>query len=132
MKSIGVNRDRLPPAKLPGITEKQFQAQIVKAAKLLGWYVYHTYDSRRSAPGFPDLVLCDTRRVIYAEIKVGRNLLSADQEKWVDALRRTHATVFVWRPEDWPQIEAELFDTPRGWGAGKCDPKKEPIKTRPF
>ena len=36
-------------------TEKGFQAAVVELARLRGWLVYHTYDSRRSAKGFPDL-----------------------------------------------------------------------------
>ena len=39
------------------MTEKQFMAQVVELAKLKGWLVYHTYDSRRSEPGFPDLCM---------------------------------------------------------------------------
>ena len=39
------------------VTEKAFQTAVVELAELCGWKVYHTYDSRRSAPGFPDLVL---------------------------------------------------------------------------
>ena len=38
------------------MTEKQFQSHIVQYAKMRGWLVYHTHDSRRSEPGFPDLV----------------------------------------------------------------------------
>jgi hypothetical protein len=35
------------------MTERTWQDQVVEAATLFGWAVYHTYDSRRSAPGFP-------------------------------------------------------------------------------
>src|SRR5688572_19177552 len=38
-------------------TERAFQAQVVKYARLMGWTAYHTHDSRRSQAGFPDLVL---------------------------------------------------------------------------
>ena len=37
------------------LNEKKFQSQVVRIAKVFGWLCYHTYDSRRSEPGFPDL-----------------------------------------------------------------------------
>jgi hypothetical protein len=36
---------------------------------LLGWRVYHTWDSRKSEPDFPDLVLVRDR-VMFAELQV--------------------------------------------------------------
>ena len=39
------------------MTEKKFQAAVLQIANMYGWLAYHTHDSRRSAPGFPDLVL---------------------------------------------------------------------------
>ena len=39
------------------MTEKDFQAQIVELIGVLGGMVYHTHDSRRSAPGYPDLTI---------------------------------------------------------------------------
>ena len=52
--------------------EADFQAQLVSAAKRMGWsLVYHTRFSVQSEPGFPDLVLVNTRqqRMIFAELK---------------------------------------------------------------
>lgn len=39
------------------ITEKQFQQHIIHLATLHGYLTYHTHNSRRSNPGFPDLTL---------------------------------------------------------------------------
>ena len=47
----------LPAQPEPAPTEKQFQQSVVEVARTLKWRVYHTHDSRRSAAGFPDLVL---------------------------------------------------------------------------
>lgn len=42
---------------------------VVDAARLNGWLVYHTHDSRRSAEGFPDLVMLRLSRMVVAELK---------------------------------------------------------------
>ena len=57
------------------MTEKAFQSDVMRVAKMLGWLCYHTFDSRRSASGFPDLVLV-RERVLFRELKVGKNKLS--------------------------------------------------------
>jgi hypothetical protein len=46
------------------INEAAFQRMIMDLARYNGWRVYHTHDSRRSEPGFPDLVIARVRRVI--------------------------------------------------------------------
>jgi hypothetical protein len=35
------------------LSEKQFIRQVIDLARLQGFLVYHTFDSRRSAVGFP-------------------------------------------------------------------------------
>jgi hypothetical protein len=92
------------------LTEKQFMAQVVKLATLCGWRVYHTYDSRRCVAGFPDLVLVHRKRglVVWAELKVGKNTTTPEQEAWLDDLFGCGQRVTVWRPEQWPAIEALL------------------------
>ena len=39
------------------MSEAEFQAQVVELARLRGWRTHHHYDSRRSTPGWPDLVM---------------------------------------------------------------------------
>lgn len=93
------------------VTEKEFQAQVVEYAKLNGWLVYHTYDSRHSEPGFPDMVMTREEAAIVVELKAVRGKLTADQEKWLSAFRRVpqlRDRVFVWRPGDWAEIERVL------------------------
>ncbi len=70
------------------LSERAFQRQIVQLAELMGWRTYHTYDSRRSNPGFPDLVLVRAPRVIFAELKRQRGRVTAAQTEWVDATGR--------------------------------------------
>lgn len=96
----------MPAPKLPKITEKQFQAQVIKLARLLRWKVYHTHDSRRSVAGFPDLLLIRHEVILVAELKVGKNKVTPEQEGWLEAFRSAGVRAYVWRPEDWMEIES--------------------------
>jgi hypothetical protein len=77
-------------------------------AQYTGWKIYHTYDSRRSSPGFPDLVLVRPPRLLFVELKVGRRKVTNEQELWLLALGACSAETYVWRPDDWPTIEEVL------------------------
>ena len=80
-------------------SEREFQAQLIKVVEMLGGLVYHTYDSRRSAKGYPDLtILTLDRRVIFAELKNDRGRLTEDQRVWLEALPDHQA--YLWRPDD--------------------------------
>ena len=93
---------------MAGLTEKQFQQQIIQLAHLHGWWCYHTHDSRRSQPGFPDLVLIRGRSILYRELKTDRGRLTIDQQHVLDLLHIAKADQGVWRPRDWPAIESTL------------------------
>lgn len=83
--------------------EKPFQTRVIQLAKFHGFeLVYHTHNSQRSAPGFPDLVMVSTRhnRVLYRELKRTVGKVSADQQAWLNALAATGQDVGVWRPAD--------------------------------
>lgn len=96
------------------ITEKDFMQAVIDLARLNHWLAYHVHDARRSEPGFPDLVLCraETDRypgqVMYVECKTAAGRVSAAQIRWLDALKSARVEVHVWRPADWPTIEARL------------------------
>jgi VRR-NUC domain len=80
-------------------TEAGFQRFVVEAAELYGWREYHTFDSRRSQPGFPDLVLVRRPRVIFAEVKTDKGLLSGAQADWLDDLDQCQRVeTYIWRP----------------------------------
>jgi hypothetical protein len=91
------------------ISEKVFQSQILEAARYLGWLPYHVFDSRRSVPGFPDLVLVRPPRALFAELKTEKGVLSAAQTAWLAQLEGCPGIeTFVWRPRDWETIVATL------------------------
>jgi hypothetical protein len=89
------------------VTEKAFQSDVMRVAKMLGWLCYHTYDSRRSASGFPDLVLV-RERVLFRELKVGKNKLSPTQELWRDSIMDAGGDWAEWRETDMDDIVADL------------------------
>ena len=97
------------------MTEKELQAAVIRLAGLAGWLAYHTHDSRRSAYGFPDLVLVQPVRskVMWRELKAEKGRLTAPQEEWLRALRAAGQDADVWRPADWEsgRVERELVGT---------------------
>jgi hypothetical protein len=84
-------------------TEKQFQSQVVELATVLGWRVYHTWNSIHSVRGFPDLVLC-RERLIFVELKSDSGKLSSHQESWIESLKIAQSEVYVWRPKDFNEV----------------------------
>jgi hypothetical protein len=101
-------------AKLPKLSEREFQRQVIELATRCGWAVYHTHDSRRSQRGFPDLVLARPRQgdrpgaLLFVELKTETGRLSLDQIFWLATLNAAGVTAKVWRPADWDQIERVL------------------------
>ena len=89
--------------------ESVLQTQVLALARLYNWRAYHTFDSRRSPPGYPDLHLVRGTRQVFAELKTQRGRLTRDQCEWLEALRAIPTNeCFVWRPSDVPQIAAIL------------------------
>ena len=103
-----MRRRKLPRSRAEWHEVKDFQPLIIMMARLLGWLVYHTYDSRRSQPGFPDLVLVRGTRLIFVELKRAKGKLTDAQEEWGAALQQTAAEYYVWRPDDLEEIEKIL------------------------
>lgn len=91
------------------ITEKEFQTSVLMFADLRGWSTYHTFDSRRSAPGFPDLVMVRDHDLIFAELKSEAGRVTATQADWLERLHVVNAVhARLWRPSSWPSIEKVL------------------------
>lgn len=103
------------PADLP---ERDFTDNVVKYARTRGWLVAHfrparTADGGWKTPmqghkGFPDLVFARRGRVIFAELKAHRGVVTADQKAWLEALappgKIADVDVYVWKPRDWQDI----------------------------
>ena len=83
------------------MTEKELQEAIIELATWRGWSHYHTFDSRRSVAGFPDLVLWKDSRLLFVELKKQGGRLSMSQERTLQELHSTAAEVYIWRPAEW-------------------------------
>jgi hypothetical protein len=93
------------------VSEKLFQDQVIKIAKMQQWLVFHASPSsprpgvwRSDGNGFPDLVLVSTsvpsRGVIFCELKTADGKLSAEQEKYARYLIGAGIEYHLWRPRD--------------------------------
>jgi len=90
-----------PATLLDEILEKDWQRQVRDLAATLGYRrAYHTFDSRRSDTGFPDLVLVSPtrRRIVYLELKREKGKVSDAQASWIRDLHSAGAEVYVARP----------------------------------
>jgi len=100
------------------ISEESFTNSVIEYAQLQGWLVHHDRPARtdkgwRTAiqgdAGFPDLVLLRGGLFIFAELKTGKGKVTAEQKRWMDAIRPLPGVLkFVWRPDDWDEIELLL------------------------
>lgn len=94
---------------LPALSEKRWQAQVVTLALLYGWSVFHVFDSRRSQPGFPDLVLVKPPTIIFAELKTHNGKLRHAQVAWLDLLLACPGVqTYLWRPHNLPDVQRIL------------------------
>ena len=86
-----------------GITHAQFQAQLCNSrnglAPMLGWKCQYFWRSYHSPKGWPDLFLVhvEKKRAIVAELKVGKDQVTPEQQDWLDALEAVGIPAYVWR-----------------------------------
>lgn len=99
------------------MTEAEFTDEILKWAKVYGWRRFHVRGNTRRLiqgdVGFPDLVLVRPPRLIFAELKVGKNTPTQEQEDWLNTLSNvdpddSHMSQYLWYPSDIPVILAIL------------------------
>ncbi len=88
-------------ARARAMTEAELQACVENAARYRGWRTYHTHDSRRSQPGFPDLVLVFGSRILFRELKTMTGRLRPEQDAWLRDLKTAGADTDIWRPIHW-------------------------------
>lgn len=84
------------------MTEARWQARVEEHLRRYGYrLIYHTHDSRRSAPGFPDLVAVKPGRLAAIECKTDTGVVSTIQAAWIAALATVPGVVaMIARPRD--------------------------------
>ncbi|MWV50091.1 VRR-NUC domain-containing protein [Rathayibacter sp. VKM Ac-2803] len=83
-------------------TEAGLQREVIARAELRRWMSYHTHDSRRSNPGYPDLHLVHPGAglSLFLELKTHTGRVRPEQRTWIDALRATGHRAYLVRPLD--------------------------------
>jgi hypothetical protein len=102
--------DGAPPVGPPAISERAFMQALRREALANDYLFYHTFDSRRSAPGFIDCVLARPGKPLLCwELKTADGVVTLAQQRWLEVLGQvTHVEAGVWRPEDWESMVARL------------------------
>lgn len=99
------------------VAEADFQRTVVDLAALFGWEAMHVrrsvvrgqrWATATSVPGWPDLTLWRPGELLFAELKADRGRVTDDQQRVLDSLAAAGQEVHVWRPRDWPALEARL------------------------
>lgn len=97
-----------PPGYMdPEAPEGVLQGKLQKFCHDTGYLFYHTHDSRKSTPGWPDCaILHPEGGPLYLwELKDATSQPSANQRRWLDALyKATSVQAAVYRPEHWGEM----------------------------
>lgn len=82
------------------MSEETLRVRVKALAKSLGWISYHTQNSRRSDPGWPDMAMVHPvrGRFMVRELKTMRGRLTPEQREWLDGLTHAGVDAGLWRP----------------------------------
>ena len=104
------------------LSEQDWHTQVDEYATLCRWMRHHCRPAQDSHghwktpiqgdPGFPDLVLIRGGRILFAELKNNRGVLSTDQMAWRDRLLLAGQEWYCWRPRDWDKVKTTLAPAP--------------------
>lgn len=91
------------------MSEAELQALAIEVAQSCSWLTYHTHDSRRSDPGFPDVVFVRPPTVLFVEFKSATGRVRPEQTLWLETLGECEnvASGLV-RPDDIDALIARL------------------------
>jgi len=96
-------RPRLP------IGENASRRAVKALARWRGWLTHHTGNGQHPPAGCPALGLVRPPRLVFAELKVGRNRPTPAQQEWLRQLGACpQAEVYLWTPDCWQEIERVL------------------------
>jgi len=90
------------------LTEKIFMQTVLDVCRIHGYAAFHTYDSRRTQAGFPDLEIIGHGRIFHRELKLDHGHTTPEQDACIDLINRNGGDAKVWRPAMWPEIISDL------------------------
>lgn len=82
------------------MSEEDLMTRIQRICRDLKLLAYHTYDSRKSPPGYPDWHIVGRTASIFRECKTETGRTTEDQDEWIERLRAVGHDVDIWRPRD--------------------------------
>lgn len=82
------------------MSEAELDAAIRQLCDDLDLYAYHTHDSRRCPPGFPDWIIIGGRGMIFRECKSEHGPISREQRRVGYLLQSVRQSWGIWRPSD--------------------------------
>ena len=105
------------------MTERDLTKIVLDAARAFGWKSMHIRPARTkdgwrtpiqgSGVGWPDVVLFREEHMIAAELKVGQNRLTYEQELWLSAIQKVETVrAYTWREMDIDRIILTLKEAP--------------------
>lgn len=106
-------RPTLMVTETTGVAEEDFGRALKAVATNLGYLTYHTHNSKRSSPGFPDWAIVHPQGgpLFLWELKRQDREAkpSPAQERWLEALdKATLVHSHVYRPSDWELMRTIL------------------------
>ena len=89
-----------------GVSEDVLLEAVRGLAKAHGWLCYHTHNSKRSEPGFFDVVLAKAGHpILLVELKSSTGIVTRPQQAWQDVVPQVCGVeAHVWRPAQWLYI----------------------------
>lgn len=113
------------------ISEKQWQSMIIDLARRFQYeFIYHTWSSRHSPAGFPDLVLLKNGVMIVIEVKREDGQPTPEQYFWLLEFTKVTPFVFLWKPSDFDEA-VEVLEELREPGYVKLS-KNQDIPENPY
>lgn len=102
------------------MTEADLQRKVTDLAQTYGWLFYHTFDSRRSHKGFPDLTLVRGDRLVFMELKSDTGKTTPEQLVWLTRLSETPAEVYLVYPDHMQEVADILSKRPSEGRTFEC------------
>jgi hypothetical protein len=88
------------------LPESAFQQQVVDIATRLGYKHFHVHNSRRSDPGWPDIVFAHDGkcRLVFVEFKIEGGKVTPEQTAWHDTLAKCDMEIYLVYPRHLDEI----------------------------